>query len=401
VASDDSAPEILSQATRLLQITTPALLFLALFAVASSLLYSLRRFTLPAFAAAVFNLTIVIVTAVFAEEIGITAAAFGWLLGAGVQLGMQWFGLRDTHLRLRPVFWHPGIRTIALLYAPVMFSLALDVLINRPFSYNLASGTGEGSISYMEWATTLMQFPHGLVATAISVAVLPTLSRQASEDVQLSAFKDTLALGLRLTLTLIIPATIGLMVLATPVVALIFEHGAFNAHDTSMTALALRLYLVGLPFASVDLLLVFAFYARQDTITPALIGLLSLVAYMVTAIYLLPYYSFFALMIADSIKHLVHSGVSGWLLLRRINGMPDKQLVQTGARALFAAGIMGGVGYVFLDILNPILSGGTLVEELLIVTLVGGTSGILYLALAHWLGIKEISWFFKSLRQRL
>ena len=318
VASDEASPEILSEATHLLRITAPALFFLSLFAVISSLLYALQRFTLPAFAASVFNLTVVLVTVIFASEIGVTAAAAGWLLGALIQFGIQWLGLRGTKMRLHLIFWHPAIRTIALLYAPVMFSLALDVLINRPFSYNLASRTGEGSISYMDWATTLMQFPHGLVATAISIAVLPTLSRQAKVQENVGAFKDTLGLGLRLTLALIIPATIGLIVLASPVVALIFEHGEFNSTDTANTAFALRLYLIGLPFASIDLLLVFAFYARQNTLTPAIIGLLSLVAYMVTAIFLLPYYSFFALMIADSVKHLIHAGVSGWLLTRRM-----------------------------------------------------------------------------------
>ena len=212
-----------------------------------------------------------------------------------------------------------------------MASLALDVLVNRPFSYNLASRTGEGSISYMTWATTLIQFPQGLVAIAISVAILPTLSRQAVNtfDSGLGAFKITLGQGLRLAIVLIIPATVGLFVLAEPVVGLIFEHGKFNATDTAITALALRLYLLGLPFAAIDLLLVFAFYARQNTLTPALIGLVSLAAYMVVAIVLLPWYSFFALMIADSVKHLVHTGVSAWLLGRGIGGFSKQRLIST------------------------------------------------------------------------
>ena len=202
-------------------------------------------------------------------------------------MALQAPGLRDAHLRfkLRGALAHPGVRRIGLLYLPVMASLALDVLVNRPFSYNLASRTGEGSISYMSWATTLIQFPQGLVAIAISVAILPTLSRQAANlsDAGFTAFKATLGHGLRLAIVLIIPAAVGLFILAQPVVSLIFEHGKFGPADTAVTALALRLYLLGLPFAAVDLLLVFAFYARQNTLTPALIGLVSLVAYMVVA----------------------------------------------------------------------------------------------------------------------
>jgi putative peptidoglycan lipid II flippase len=121
----------------------------------------------------------VLVTLVFAGSLGITAAAAGWLIGAVVQLLLQGPGLRDAHVRikLRGMVAHPGVRRIGLLYLPVTASLALDVLVNRPFSYNLASSTGEGSISYMTWATTLLQFP-GIVAIAIRWRSCPR-SRQA------------------------------------------------------------------------------------------------------------------------------------------------------------------------------------------------------------------------------
>ncbi len=171
VASSDASPEVIAQATDLLRVTAPALMFLSLFAVLSGLLYALRRFTWPAFASTVFNGTILLVTVLLYRQLGITAAATGWLVGAAVQLGLQAPGLRDARLRVRVrgALGHPGVRRIGLLYLPVMASLALDVLVNRPFSYNLASSTGEGSISYMAWATTLIQFPQGLVALAIFV----------------------------------------------------------------------------------------------------------------------------------------------------------------------------------------------------------------------------------------
>jgi putative peptidoglycan lipid II flippase len=288
-------------AADLLRLTAPALLFMSLFAVVSGTLYALRVFTWPAFAGAAFNACVVAVMVLFAPQWGIASAAIGWLTGALVQLILQFPGMRGARLRLTLNWRHPVVRRIARLYAPVMASLIMDTLIIRPVSYNLASQTGEGSISYMAWATTLVQFPHGLVATAISIAILPTLARQAALTTPEGnrSFKNTLGLGLRLATTLILPATVGLFVLATPIVALLFEHGAFVAHDTEMTAQALRLYLIGLPFAALDLLLVYAFYARQDTLTPALIGLVSLVCYMLVAVALLPQFGLFSLMIAD------------------------------------------------------------------------------------------------------
>jgi putative peptidoglycan lipid II flippase len=405
VASDKATPEVIDKATDLLRVTAPALFFLSLFAVLSGLLYALRRFTWPAFASTVFNGTIVLITLVFAGSLGIAAAAAGWLIGAIIQLALQAPGLRDAHLRIkiRGTLTHPGVRRIGVLYLPVMASLALDVLVNRPFSYNLASSTGEGSISYMTWATTLIQFPQGLVAIAISVAILPTLSRQAVDtlDAGLGAFKVTLGQGLRMALVLIIPATVGLFILAGPVVGLIFEHGKFNATDTAITALALRLYLLGLPFAAIDLLLVFAFYARQNTLTPALIGLISLVAYMVVAIFLLPWYSFFALMIADSVKHLVHTGVSAWLLGRGLSGYGNQRLVTTAARASLAAAGMGALTFGTMILLDRGLPVGGTIAHTMIVVGAGGVGLVSFAALASRLGLEEWRWMRSLLRQRL
>src|SRR5690606_966586 len=187
----------------------------------------------------------------------------------------------------------------------------------------------------------------GLVATAISIAILPTLSRQVaaiSTDGN-RPFKDTLGLGLRLAATLILPATVGLFVLATPIVTLLFEHGMFLAHDTVMTVQALRLYLIGLPFAALDLLLVYAFYARQDTLTPALVGLVSLLVYMVVAILLLPGIGLFSLMVADSAKHVVHASLSAFLLNRRVGGLGRQRLLLTFVKTGLAALIMGVVAH--------------------------------------------------------
>ena len=402
VASDDATPEVVAEATAMLRVTAPALMFLSLFAVVSGLLYALRRFAWPAFASTLFNGMIVLTTLVLYSTLGITAAAVGWLVGAAVQLGLQAPGLRDARLgfRLRGALSHPGVRKIGLLYVPVMASLALDVLVNRTFSYNLASSTGEGSISYMTWATTLIQFPQGLVAIAISVAILPTLSRQATAKTDLQPFKNTLGQGLRLAIVLIIPAAVGLFVLAGPVVSLIFEHGEFDAVDTRFTALALRLYLLGLPFAAIDLLLMFAFYARQNTLTPALVGVLSLTAYIVVAAVLLPWYSFFGLMIADSVKHLIHSGVSAWLLYRGLKGYGDQRLVSTTLRTLIAAAVMGVATYATASLLASALPDSILAR----VIVVGGAGGVglaVFAALAMLLKLEEWRWIRDLVRQRI
>ncbi len=411
-------------AVELLRLTAPALIFLSLFAVFSGTLYALRSFTLPAFAGVVFNGCIVLVTLALAPPVawlpqlsavpevfpfavarpaeGIIVVAVGWLVGAVAQMLLQMPGLDLRRLRFSFNWRHPALKSVALLYLPVMLSLSMDTLIIRPVSYRLASHTGEGGIAIMNWATTLVQFPQGLVATAISIAILPTLARQSAEmSAQAQrAFKDTLGLGLRLATALILPAVAGLFVLAGPIIALLFENGAFLAADTAITAQALRLYLIGLPFAAIDLLLVYAFYARKDTFTPALIGIISLAVYLAVALLLFDRFGLFSLMLADSAKHFVHASISGWLLWRRLDGFGAQRLTVTGVKSALASLIMLAIALITLPWLTSAIGAASIWHELLLVLTCAALYGGAFLLAAHWLKLQELSWLLKLLKQR-
>ena len=422
VAGGGADPTTLSLASELLRLTSVALIFLGLFAVFSGALVALKRFSLTAFASAVFNGCIALATVFFAPPLmpllhgdplrpvalgrdsgAIAIVALGWVVGAAVQMGLMLLGLRGARLRFSLDWRHPALRHIALLYAPVMFSLVMDTLIIRPFSYNLASRTGSGSIAYMNWATTLIQFPQGLVATAISVAILPTLAGLAALRGQDSArgFRDTLGLGLRLTTILIIPSALGLAVMAHPIIVLLFQHGAFTAADTAITARALHLYLIGLPFAAVDLLLVYAFYARKDTLTPALIGVFSLGVYMVCALALLERYGLFSLMIADSAKHIVHAALSAVLLHRRMGGFGQQRLWLTLVKTLMAAGCMALLGTFMLPPLTAWIGTEVLWREAALVLICGGACAATFFLVAYGLRLEELRWLMSLLRRRL
>ena len=216
-----------------------------------------------------------------------------------------------------------------------------------------------------------------------------------------AAFRDTLGLGLRLAITLILPATTALFVLATPVIVLLFEHGAFTAADTAITATALRLYLPGLPFAALDLLLVYAFYARQDTLTPALVGALSLAVYMLVAILLFPTLGLFSLMIADSVKHFVHAAICGFILARRVEGLGRQRLWTTFVRSGLASLLTGLAVWLLLPPLTLRIGSGTLVAELLLLLLGGGVFALAFALLAWGLRLPELRWLWRLVTQRI
>jgi putative peptidoglycan lipid II flippase len=411
-------------ATGLLRITAPALIFLALFAVFSGTLYALKSFTWPAFAGVVFNGSIVVITllitppaqVLISPETGfipfnigrpmhaVTAAAVGWFIGAALQMALQLPSLRLGNLRISFNWRHPALKNILLLYLPVMASLLMDTLVIRFFSYRLASETGlEGSISYMDLATTLIQFPQGLVATAISIAILPTLASQAAliAETGLDAFRNTLGLGIRLASSLIIPAAFGLFVLATPIVVLLFQGGAFTAVNTNVTVFALRLYLIGLPFAAIDLLLVYAFYARKDTLTPAMIGMFSHVVYILMVLLLFERYNLFSLMIADSVKHIVHALVSAFLLRSRLGGFGKQRFGRNIFKTLVASGAMVLVGSWILPILMHSFGTEGFVAHVLVVAIAAIICGAVFLVLAYLLKIEELRWLLSLLQKRL
>jgi putative peptidoglycan lipid II flippase len=388
----DDDPETVELTSRLIQLTSPALLLMSLFALYSGALYALRIFVYPALAAVAFNATMVAATLIFASGGQIYGVALAWMLAAAAQLALQLYGLRSGKLavsfRFRDPLVAPALRRIGLLYMPVIGALVVDLATTRLLTYALAARAAiDYGNTYMQWATTLIQFPQGLVATAISAAVLPTLSRAASSDDR-QAYDDTLGLGLRLTTVLILPAAAAMAVLAVPIIQLLFENGAYTPADTVITANALRLYLIGLPFAAWDLLLIYAFYARQDTATPAAVGVVSLVVYTVAALLLFPSFGLYALMLADAVKHITHAALSTVLLIRRRGRLGDQRLLGTLAKTLVATAGMALAAYFALQMRGTDWGGSTL-QELITVVFTLGVSGIVYAALAYILRIEE------------
>jgi putative peptidoglycan lipid II flippase len=376
------ATEFLQVGARLLQISMPAVIFMTLSGILTGLLYSLKRFTLPAFTAVAVNACIVGAALLFGRHWGVRSMAVGLLVGSVAQMLLQLLGLRDAHLR--PVFnlRHPGLRRIGKLYVPLMFSLVIGE-VAAILSFNLASRTGEEGVAWMRFAAQLIQLPLGLVATAVSFAILPTLSQQARNtlthstdnleptEVELNSkrrnepFLTTLAQGIKMVLVLIIPATVGLYVLARPVVALVFEHGDFDAYDTLHTYQALRFALLGLVFAAIDWPLNFAFYAQQDTLTPALVGLVAVGIYIVAALTptLFGPLTLNALIFANSVQWASHALIMVWLLNRRIGSLYGYGLFRLLSKVLIASVGMGAVTWFVAERLaKPVAPSGVIDE---------------------------------------
>jgi len=392
-------PDLQAAVTKMIRIITPALLFFGLSGIVTSLLYALKRFSYTALGAAVYNLGIIIAVPLLKGRIDVYSLAVGILLGALLQLLIQTPGVRGARLRFTLDLSHPALRRILALYLPIAAGLIisnLQIAIDR----RLASSTGENSIAWMANATTLFQLPHGLVAVAIALAVLPTLSRLSAAGDQ-EGFRRTLGKGLRLVLVLIVPATLGLLVLARPAVALLFQHGQFAAYDTLQVSSALRYYLLGLIFASIDWPLNYAFYARQNTLTPALVGVFSVVVYLVVALLLKGPMGMYGLVLADASKHLSHAVAMLILVQRRLGGLAGQRLVQTTGKAFLAAGVMAGVMALALYVVSGWIGADGKIDYLILVGIGAGLGVLVYLGLVSLLGVEEFGLLRDAVVRRL
>jgi putative peptidoglycan lipid II flippase len=339
-------PALQANAVQMVRLILPAVLFLGLAGILTGLLYSLKRFTYPAFTTAAYNAAIILVavllTPFLPEAVRIYSLIVGILIGAASQVVLQLLGLRDAHLRWTINLRHPALKQILRLYVPVVGGLVVSI-IGVTIDRNLASRTGEQSLAWMQDATVLVQFPLGLVVTAISFAILPHLSGAGSGE----EFRSTLALGLKLVLLLILPATVGLFFLSAPIVGLLFQHGAFVSNDTLNTSRALQLYLIGLPFAAIDQPLVFAFYARKNTLTPNIVAVIGVAAYLLVALTLIQPFGMLGLVLANSAQLTVHAVVMVYLAHVRLGGLGGNGL---GATLLKVSATTAAMGLVLMII---------------------------------------------------
>lgn len=392
---DPALQRVLADCLRLI---APALLLFGLSGAVAGLLYALKRFSYTALSGAVFNLGIVIAAPLLARRIGVYALPLGIVAGSLLQLAVMAPGLRDVRLRPAAAWNHPAVRRILRLYAPIALGLIVtqfQIVVDRRW----ASAAGEQSVSWMRYATTLIQLPLGLVPTAVSLAALPSLSQHAAAG-DWDGFRGIFARGLRLVLVLLLPATVGLWALAEPVIRLLFEHGVFTAADTATTATALRFYLIGLMFAGVDFLLNYTFYARQDTRTPATVGVIAVGFYFVAALALKGPLGFLGLVLADSVKQAGHALIMAVLLFNSVGRLGGQRILATGVRALAAALVMGWlVGQLAAWLVDR--APGDFLGEAAVVAIAAGIGGAFYILALRLLGVGEVGDLLHALMARV
>lgn len=281
--NDGEAADKYLLASAMLKITFPYIFFITLVGLSGAILNTMNRFAVAAFTPVLLNIVIIACAVVFQERFDEPAYALAWgvFLGGLVQLLFQLPFLLRAGVLVRPQWgWHdPKVSKVRKLMIPALFGVSVSQ-INLLLDTLIASFLVTGSISWLYYSDRLLEFPLGLFGIAIATVILPTLSRDfvSAKPGQFSANMDW---AVRMVCALGIPAAAGLVLLAEPILLVLFQRGAFTPETAYMASLSLMAYASGLLSFMLVKVLAPGFYSRQDTKTPVKYGIWTMATNMV------------------------------------------------------------------------------------------------------------------------
>jgi putative peptidoglycan lipid II flippase len=289
-------------------------------AVQGSVLHGFKHFLLPALAPVVYPLGIVAGAVWLSPTLGARGLAVGAVVGACLHLAIKIPALLRYGFHWRPVLdlGAPAVRRVLWLLGPRLLDLGVfhATLIMMT---NLASRLGPGSVSALEWGWDAMQLPETIIGTAFGLVAFPTLAELAAQG-DLAGLRRTLHQTLRVVVALTVPAAAGLILFGRPLLQLLYQRGAFDAHSTEAVYVALRFYALGLVGHSCLELVARAFFARQDTITPLLLAAASAAVNILLGLLLMGPLGFGGLALANSIAVTAEVIALYVVLRRRLGG---------------------------------------------------------------------------------
>jgi len=345
-------------ATALLRITFPYLFFISLVAYAGSVLNTFQKFAVPAFTPVLLNICLITAALLGARFFAMPVTALAWgVFAAG--LSQLLFQLPSLYkLGLLPVprwgWKDSGVQKILKLMLPAILGSSVSQ-INLLLDTIIASFLIAGSLSWLYFADRLVEFPLGVFGVAIATVMLPRLSTshasKSAED-----FNRTLSWGFRIGLLLAMPAAAGLLLLAAPLISTLFGYGEFDAHDTHMSAWALRAYALALP--GMVLVKIFApgFFARQNTRTPVRIGIIAMISNMAYNIIFVGTMMLAAVPMAHTglaLATALSANQNAFMLYRQLNKDHIFKLQPNEILALKRVAIATGVMAVVIWLLTP------------------------------------------------
>jgi putative peptidoglycan lipid II flippase len=385
-------------AVKLTYVMFPLIIFLGLSGLGSGILQSQKRFFYPAFIGIPYNVVIITCLILSARQWGIAGLAAGTVLAVAAQWLFQIPELRRCGFNFSPrVEWkHSGLKQMLKLIIPVTVSTGvgqINLLVNRM----LASGLLEGSIAALNYANKLNILAHGVIGFAVARAIYPEMS-EAAVIADHDKFQKSLYRSINSLLLVLLPCAAGMMILREPLVRLVYQRGAFDDQAAGLTTAALLFYALGMPFTSVREIVLQAFYALQDTLTPMKISMATVALNVVLNLVLVKYLAHGGLALGSSIATIAGFLILLWQLRKKLGRIKASFMLISGLKIGLAALLMSGVVYCELNWLKPLLDRGPVSSLLLLITC-AVTGLVVYGVFIKALRVEEFDIFHASLRR--
>ncbi len=397
------APERVAYLTHLSLLAFPYLFLIGLAVFCAAPLYVLHHYSTPSWTPALLNVALIATCLLARDAFPDPAYALiaGVWIGGVAQFAAQFAamgrvaGVWAPRLDLRD----PGIRKVFLLLVPVIVGQAAGE-VNRLVGTLFAAGLpGSGTVRALFLADRLVQLPLSVFAVATSVAILPTLAKSCARGA-MDEVRTVLLIGLRQSFFLTVPAMAGLLVLARPIVQLLFERGEFDAAATQMTSNAVVIYALGLLSFAWLKVCVTGFYAVQNTRVPVVIASAAMLFNILLNFVLVGPLGYKGLAMATTLSFTLNAGFLYLFLWQRVGPLYDTKFISALIRMICAAALMAGVAWAMHNRIEAALGDATLLARASATLSAIAAGALAYAGLCRAMRVEELDGFINAFRRR-
>ncbi len=382
-------PEFVALTVLMTRIMFLQVILMSMAGVSQGILHSFKHFRAPALGSILYNVGIIVVGVALSVRFGIVGFSIGVVAGAALNFGVQIPALMKKKVRyhLKLDLRNPGVQKILMLILPILLGQSF-IYLNLFITQNLASGLEGGMIASLRLAERLMKLPIAVIGLSMAIALFPTLAGYAAKG-DMDQYHRSFLVTVRNVLFLAIPASVGLAVMARPLIRFMYQQGAFDATATGDSATALVFYTVGITAYCGYHVLTRSFYALSDTRTPVLISGVAMGINLGLSLLLVRVLGHGGLALAYSLTGVFNAGCMLFFLRRKVGFLGGRKMLQTTRKTLVASAAMGICVWAVTRGLEPILDTGVKLNQGII-----AVSGVLvgvavFMALTRILGMDE------------
>lgn len=393
--------ETLTQAIYFTRVLILGMAFLGMSYIMMAFLQVKENFVIPGLMSVPYNM-LIIISIFLSVTINPNLLPWGTLIGLSLQFIFQYPFARKKGFKYRPYInlKDEYLKRMLWLIGPVLIGVAVTQ-VNSIVDRTIASTLVEGSISALNYATKLNQFVMGMFIVSISSVIYPMLSKLSTENNK-KKFKESIVTAINVVTLIIIPISVGAIILAEPIVKLLFQRGEFDARATQMTAIALIFYSIGMLGFGLRDILGKIFYSLQDTKTPMINGIIAMVLNIVLNLAFVKYTNMGlgGLAFATSISSLVTIALLSVSLRRKIGAFGGKKIISVLIKSIIAALLMALVTKFTYNVIAAFLSAG-FIQDAIKLAISVGLGAIVYAISIIVLRVDEVKLIFKMINKKV